>query len=144
MYFTTHLVVGMSLGAVMPNSMAAAAAGVASHVVLDMVSHHDYEGIKGGVFDLTAGAAAATALHWVLAAQGASTGAVLTGGLAATLPDAEVVAAYLKSKKGTMCFPTHSGLLPHNHRQLPWGAGIQFLVMGISAAASVLAIRSMA
>lgn len=144
MYFTTHLVAGMSLGAAFANPIAAGAVGLASHAALDMIPHHDYEGAKEGVIDLAAGLLAFSVLHPLMTPHGASNSSLWAGAIAATIPDLEVVIAYLSGKTTPLYFPTHSGLLPHRHLNLPWGAVIQFIVTGVSLAAAFLALGTFA
>lgn len=130
MYFTTHLLAGGAVGTAFPQPAAGFAAGVFSHLALDMVPHHDYQDAKLGAVDIFLGLLLAGLLLKVGMGPSAFWGAI--GG---TIPDLEVLCSHFPPERPKLkrnFFPTHNGLLCHPHLGLPWGAMIQMLVAVIS------------
>ncbi|MCB1182420.1 hypothetical protein KDM41_03230 [bacterium] len=118
----THFAAGALAGGVTGNVYLGAAAGLASHAVLDVIPHYDHPDwrleLGGGVLGLLV----LLTLPW------ASWPAVV-GGLCGMLPDLE----NLFQKLGLIgrhrfVFPTHTGLLPHGRalgpRSLVWQVAI--------------------
>jgi hypothetical protein len=132
MYAVTHFSVGLMLGQAANNPYFACAYGLASHIVLDLIPHSDYNKTVQGVLDLAA--VAAVAYVSVRAGTGISG---LLAGLAAILPDLEVALAHLAAGRQTgrqkpgLFFPTHSGLIRHGRLPMPWGAITQVITVAM-------------
>jgi len=103
----THVAAGALAGAYAPNLYLAPVFGLGSHVVLDMIPHHDFE-------KMTVEIILALIAICVLAATGAMAPAVILGVLFGILPDLE----NLLWKTGRIrdeqkIFPGHVGILKH-------------------------------
>lgn len=128
MIAAVHALVGGALGAALGNPAAAAAAGLASHALLDLVPHADYRTTRAGVVDFAAG------LLLALVAGRHAGASALVGALAGMLPDVEVALSHLGwNPLRRNVFPTHNGLLPHAQAAPPLGAATQLLLGGAAA-----------
>ncbi len=130
MNFTTHALVGAALGSHIGLPAAAVATGLTSHLILDLIPHHDAEDWRGVLLDVSVGAGALYILRSCLIT------ASWWGALAATAPDLEVVARHVGLRRGRWGFPTHNG--DHLHGRWPPPAGV--LTQVTLAMASALAI----
>jgi len=101
-----HVLIGSAAGVLSRGSGSAAGRGLLSHICLDLLPHRDYGSTLVGAFD---GACAAAALLFGLRRGGFK---AFLGGLAAVLPDIEVVLKRLWNRElpGGAHFPTHD---PH-------------------------------
>lgn len=103
----THVAAGALAGAYAPNLYLAPVFGLGSHVLLDMLPHHDFEKMRVEII-------LALAAIGLLAAVGAMTPPVVLGFLFGMLPDLE----NLLWKTGRIrdeqkIFPGHVGILRH-------------------------------
>lgn len=103
----THIAVGALAGSYGSGAYFAAAYGLASHVVLDLFPHFDFDKVKHEVL------LGAVCLLAVVVLTGGRLEPVV-GGMAAALPDLE----NLFWKRGLITddhkvFPSHSRLMPH-------------------------------
>ena len=134
MYSVTHMIIGAALGSRAPSVPSAAALGLFSHAVLDMIPHSDYDDVASGLADV--GAVTAS----LLAARGAGLDArTLAGAVAAVLPDIEVGLRYLGLWPFRALFPTHSGQLPHGKTST--GKGILIQAGMVAGGLLVLALK---
>ncbi len=136
----THFAAGALAGGLTGQPGWAVLAGLASHVVLDVLPHYDFPDwrveIAGG---------AATLVLLVLLPFGSL--AALLGGLAGMLPDLENLLQKLgKLERRHFVFPSHTGLVPHGRecspRNLVWQgllAGACFVLLGLVAPGGVRA-----
>ena len=107
----THFAAGALAGAATGNAWAALAAGLASHALLDLFPHYDFEDWRREV------AIGLAPLLLLLLSPWASAAAVI-GGLAGCLPDLENLLQKLgRLERRHMIFPSHTGLLPHGARR---------------------------
>jgi len=114
MYFTTHLLAGAALGTGLHNPLLALPAGLLSHAALDAVPHHDYWRAGSGALDLFCGLGILAGLMaWQARAGTGAALSLLAGAAGGTLPDLELVLAYLGVIGRRLRFPSHSGLVPH-------------------------------
>lgn len=128
MYFTTHGLVGAAVGAGTGSPAAAVAAGLLSHIVLDVIPHHDASGPRGALVDIAVGVAVLVLLRRPLGPL------AWWGAVAATLPDLEVALRYYGILKPTPWgFPSHNWAFLHHRWPLPGGALVQvpFLLLAL-------------
>lgn len=127
MYYSTHLVIGASVGAVTGHPVKAFIAGLASHIVLDLIPHHDHERVINCVVDVV-GSTIIFAIWFLYAQPGLS---VLVGAVAGVLPDIEIPLYYYKYIEKRY-FPSHTGWIPHK-RSVKDGNGIliQLVFIGL-------------
>ncbi|HSW09902.1 MAG TPA: hypothetical protein VLK32_03240 [Bacillota bacterium] len=132
MNFTTHALAGAALGVHVGAPAAAVAIGLTSHLVLDIIPHHDVTDWRGVLLDVSVGATAFYLLRSCLAAAG------WWGALAATAPDLEVALRHFGLWRGRCGFPTHNGYhlhgrwspIPGTLIQLPFGlASLAFILV---------------
>ncbi len=130
----THFAAGALAGAATGNPWAALAAGLASHALLDLFPHYDFEDWRREVLIGLA------PLLLLLLTPYASAAAVI-GGLAGCLPDLENLLQKLgRLERRRMIFPTHTGLLPHGSRRGPRNLWVQAaLAAGCLAALALVA-----
>ncbi|MHB8079014.1 MAG: type IX secretion system sortase PorU [Candidatus Krumholzibacteriia bacterium] len=115
----THFAAGALAGAATGNPWAALAAGLASHALLDLFPHYDFEDWRQEV------AIGLVPLLLLLLSPWASAAAVI-GGLAGCLPDLENLLQKLgRLERRHMIFPSHTGLLPHGARRGPRNLWVQ-------------------
>ncbi len=131
MFCLTHAVAGAVVGRFAGGPVESFAAGLASHAVLDMIPHYDYESTPAGVLDFLL---AALSVSWFVpadaAAGGRSTAWAVLGGV---LPDVEVVLTQFGLiGPADLVFPSHSGLLPHRNMGPPAGILTQAAVLGLA------------
>ncbi len=133
LYVSTHVVIGAAAGSLVAGVPTAIVAGVASHVLADMVPHHDYNTTRAGLTD--------TALTLGLICLGLwtrMTAPVMAGAVAAAVPDIEIGLRHLGARTGPLLFPSHSGLIPHGRSSRTVGAWLQ----GAAVAGSLLVLLS--
>jgi hypothetical protein len=130
-----HLLGGFAVGALTPAVPTACAAGVASHVALDVVPHRDYQTWSANAIDTLAGVVAVVLLARALPQQARAR--AIAGAWAGVMPDIEVVACrggFLAEEKKR--FPTHSGKVRHGS-----GGPVSTVVLwGCAVAGAVLAV----
>lgn len=120
----THVAAGALVGAYAPNLYLAPVFGLGSHVVLDMIPHHDFEKMAVEII-------LAIIAIGVLAAGGAMGPAVIMGVLFGILPDLENLFWKLgKIRDGQKIFPGHVGILKHG---APAGVSSIYLQAGFTA-----------
>ncbi|MBN2168396.1 MAG: hypothetical protein JW738_04065 [Actinobacteria bacterium] len=115
MHWTTHIITGAALGYVIGKPFPAELAGIAGHIALDMIPHHDLESDLGRFIDTLLGAVVLrTVSKSAVLKKVDPSGACLLGAVGAALPDVElVVKAIREIDPGRFFFPSHNGLLPH-------------------------------
>jgi hypothetical protein len=107
-----HVASGFAVGSRCRSIPAALLAGIASHVALDALPHHDYRHLAAHAGDTAAGLALTGALWRRCRRERRMTG--LAGAVGAVLPDVESALLFLgRMDEGRMRFPSHSGLIPH-------------------------------
>jgi len=103
----THVAAGALAGAYAPNLYLAPVFGLGSHVVLDMIPHHDFEKMAVEII-------LALVAIVVLAVSGAMGPAVIMGVLFGILPDLENLLWKLgRIRDEQKIFPGHTGILKH-------------------------------
>ncbi|OQX85422.1 MAG: hypothetical protein B6D63_02340 [Candidatus Latescibacteria bacterium 4484_7] len=103
----THITAGAIIGVYSPNPAAAAALGLGSHVVLDVLPHHDIDNVAVEI-------SLAVAVVVALALGGAITATVIVGMIFAILPDLENLLWKLgKIPENKKFFPGHRGIISH-------------------------------
>ena len=125
MNFTTHVLVGAALGAHVGSPAAAVATGLTSHLILDLIPHHDVADWRGALVDVSVGAAAFYLLQSSLTAAG------WWGALAAIFPDLEVGLRHLGLWRVRWGFPCHVDRL-HGRWPPPTGILTQLPFAGAS------------
>lgn len=133
MYVTPHALAGATTAVTLSSAGAppwvALGASFASHAVLDMIPHHDYQQVLPGLVDVTT----ATAVTWLYGHFfGVYLGYIwLWGAIAGAIPDVEVLIKYFFPQlKWPLLYPSHSGLLPHP--QIPFRYGFLTQVLGVA------------
>lgn len=128
----THFAAGALAGGLTGNVWWGAAAGAASHALLDAIPHYDHPDwrleLGGGVFSLI-----------LLLLMPFATPAAVVGGLFGMLPDLENLFQKLgKMRRDQFLFPSHTGLIPHGRtlgpRSIGWQVAIFagcFLLLGL-------------
>jgi hypothetical protein len=136
----THFAAGALAGGVTGNVYLGAAAGLASHAVLDVIPHYDHPDwrleLGGGLLSLV----------FLLLMPFFSWPAVV-GGVFGMVPDLENLFQKLgRMRRDQFLFPTHTGLLPHGRelgpKTLVWQAVIFagcFVLLGLVSPSQVLA-----
>lgn len=129
----THFAAGALAGSVAGGPWAALAAGLASHALLDLFPHYDFEDWRREV-------ALGLAPLLLLALSPWASVASLLGGLAGCLPDVENLLWKLgRLERRRMIFPTHTGLLPHGAPRGPRNLWVQAALAAICLALLPLA-----
>ncbi len=138
----THFAAGALAGGMTGNVWYGAAAGLASHAVLDAIPHYDHPDwrleLAAGVFSLI-----------LLLLMPFATWAAVVGGIFGMVPDIENLFQKLgKMRREQFIFPSHTGLIPHGRalgpRSLVWQLAIFifcFGSLGLLAPASVKAAQ---
>jgi len=125
----THFAAGALAGGLTGNVWYGAAAGAASHAVLDAIPHYDHPDwrleLSAGVFSL-----------FLLLLMPFATWAAAVGGIFGMLPDLENLFQKLgKMRREQFIFPSHTGLIPHGRtlgpRSLVWQLAIFVLCFGL-------------
>ncbi len=122
MYFSVHAVTGAVFGTITANPGTAFVAGLGSHILLDMIPHHDYSKVSSGLIDLIFGIIVISFFMGV----GHDLN-LLIGAIGGGIPDLEVAIGYLRGKHWNI-FPSHTGLTPHNRLQNVTGVVIQLVI----------------
>ncbi len=121
MYFSTHLVAGAAVGKIVGSPSLAVLLGLGTHLVMDMLPHHDYKHIINGIIDFIVGFSILSYLYWT-----SGNIVLLFGAIAATIPDVEVVISRFRNKR-IKYFPSHTGFVPHGRAISPWGIYTQII-----------------
>ncbi|MFT5234540.1 MAG: hypothetical protein ACI9UQ_002586, partial [Candidatus Krumholzibacteriia bacterium] len=122
----THFAVGALAGGLSGNVYLGAAAGFASHAVLDVIPHYDHPDWR---LELGGGIAALLLLLFMPFFSWPA----LVGGIFGMVPDLENLAQKLgKLRRDQMVYPTHTGLLPHGRNLGPKAIGWQFAIFAVS------------
>ncbi len=121
----THFAAGALAGGLTGNVYLGAAAGLASHAVLDVIPHYDHPDwrleLGGGVLSLLL----------LLLMPFASWPAVI-GGIFGMVPDLENLFQKLgKMRRDQFIYPTHTGLLPHGRNLGPKSIIWQFAIFAV-------------
>ena len=124
----THFAAGALAGGATGNVWVGAAAGLASHAVLDMIPHWDHPDWR---FELAAGLASLA----LLLLTPFATAPAIVGGIMGMVPDLENLFQKLGwMGRGRFVFPTHTGLLPHGRslgpRSVVWQVAIFVVCFG--------------
>ncbi len=124
----THFAAGALAGGATGNVWVGAAAGLASHAVLDMIPHWDHPDWR---VELAAGLASLV----LLLLMPFATAPAVVGGILGMVPDLENLFQKLGwMGRGRFVFPTHTGLLPHGRalgpRSLGWQVAIFVVCFG--------------
>lgn len=150
MWVVTHVWTGSALAAALgqgsaPGShawpwWAVLAAVLLLHVALDLVPHWDYTETGRtalfGSLDFLASLATFVVV-WRLLGHPFATALL---GLASGAPDWDVLIALLRGPRARKLFPSHWDRFPHGRARLPWGVGVQAVLVAASVAV-VLASR---
>jgi len=123
MYVSSHVVTGAAVGKLAAGNFPGFILGIISHVLLDLIPHHDYKKTWGMVLDILI---TIVMFSWILSFHPAY---IFWGALGGALPDLEVFLnrTVFKEKKISI-FPTHNGLLPHGKMEWPVGFLIPVLI----------------
>lgn len=115
LHWTTHVVTGAAVGYLIGRPIPAAAAGFSSHLLLDTFPHADPDLDISYVADSLVGAAFLTTLAVSKRLRHADRRhAGLVGGIAAGLPDLELLAKLVTTvHEEDYLYPTHNGRIPH-------------------------------
>ncbi|MEN8006437.1 MAG: C25 family cysteine peptidase [Candidatus Krumholzibacteriota bacterium] len=136
----THFAAGALAGGVTGNVYLGAAAGLASHAVLDVVPHYDHPDwrleLGGGLASLV-----------ILLLMPFSSWPAVVGGVFGMIPDLENLFQKLgRMGRDRFLFPTHTGLLPHGRelgpKTLVWQVAIFvgcFVVLSVVSPAAAMA-----
>ncbi len=124
MYYSTHLVAGATAGFVAKNPVEGFVIGVFTHIVLDMIPHHDHESVANCVLDITVG----TAVFLVAVALLRPEVRVIWGAVGGVLPDVEIPLHHF-GLIGKRFFPSHTGCFPHLRTTRGRGLLVQSLVI---------------
>ncbi|ADG83295.1 hypothetical protein [Thermincola potens] len=124
MYYSTHLVVGATIGIATGHPLKAFIAGLASHIIMDLIPHRDHEKVINCLIDVMGGSLL-FALWFFAYRPGLS---CLVGSVAGVLPDIEIPLYYYRliSKR---YFPSHSGWIPHRKAGGRFGLLVQLLTI---------------
>ncbi len=124
MYYSTHLVAGATAGFVAKDPVEGFVLGVVTHIVLDMIPHHDHESVVNCFLDIAAG----TAVFLFAVIFFRPDLRILWGALGGVLPDIEIPLHHfgLLSRR---LFPSHTGCLPHLRTTRGRGLVVQCLVI---------------
>jgi len=135
MYVAVHAVVGAAAAtaAGAGNPAGAIAIGLASHVLLDAVPHHDYGTNQAAALDVAL-AVAAAGLVW----RFKGSPALVWAALGAVVPDIEVALASYGLLRPPLFFPSHRYPFLHHRAALPLGVLTQAIAAAAAAAALVL------
>ena len=115
----THFAAGALAGGLTGSVGWGAAAGLASHAVLDMFPHYDHPDWR---LELGGGVAALV----LLLLMPFGTAPAVVGGIAGMLPDLENLFQKLgRLSRDRFIFPTHTGLLRHGSRRGPRNLAVQ-------------------
>ncbi len=136
----THFAAGALVGGLTGNVWIGAAAGAASHAVLDAIPHYDHPDwrleLGGGVISLV----------FLLLMPFATVPAVV-GGIFGMVPDLENLFQKLgKMRREQFIFPSHTGLIPHGRalgpRTLVWQLAIFLCCFGLLGLLSPAAVSA--
>ncbi len=125
----THFAAGALAGGLTGNVWAGAAAGMASHAVLDAIPHYDHPDWR---LELAAGVISLI----LLLLMPFATLAAVVGGIFGMVPDLENLFQKLgKMRRDQFIFPSHTGLIPHGRtlgpRSLVWQLAIFVFCFGL-------------
>ncbi len=138
LYVSTHFATGAALGKIAGSNWLALILGLFSHILLDVLPHHDYRGRRGIILDSVV---ALAMLLWLLSTPSY----IIWGAAAGALPDLEVIINRLFFKGGgRRFFPSHSGILPHPSRKWPEGFILQASIMAGALVFLLGTVRSIA
>lgn len=124
MYYSTHLVAGATVGYLSGDPVIGFLAGTASHMILDVIPHHDFRQVKHCLMETALGSIAF--LMYLI--YGHPNTAIVAGAIGGTMPDVEVGLYQFKLIKRKY-FPSHSGFLNHRQAGLVTGLLTQFIIM---------------
>ncbi len=126
MYYSSHLVVGATVGLVTGHPVKAFIAGLASHIMLDLIPHHDHEKVGYCIADVVG-----STVLFVIWAVGTQPGwSIIVGAIAGVVPDLEVPLYYYRLIPARY-FPSHSGWTPHSKAGHLRGVAVQIVVIGL-------------
>lgn len=124
MYYSTHLVAGATAGIIADNPVKGFILGLLSHVVLDMIPHHDHETVTNCLLDVAIGNIMLLVAIFLFHPEHH----ILWGAIGGVVPDIEVP-LYHFGLIGKKLFPSHSGHMPHMKTTKGWSAVVQGLVI---------------
>jgi len=116
LHWTTHVLSGAATGYLIEKPIPAFIVGLASHIALDMVPHHDPETNAGYVIDSICGVSIFSLLfvHSRKTPTDCSLKSAIAGSLGAAIPDLELLyKKAFKLEEENLFFPTHNNTLPH-------------------------------
>ncbi len=123
LYVSTHFATGAALGKIAGSNWLALILGLFSHILLDVLPHHDYRGRRGIILDSVV---TLSMVLWLLP----NPSYILWGAVGGAIPDLEVIINRVFFRGGgRRFFPSHSGILPHPSRVWPQGFFIQASIM---------------
>lgn len=103
----THFAAGALVGSFAPGAITASVLGLASHVILDMIPHYDFESVT---LEIVLG----LVVLGILIGFDSCSLTVCLGGVFGVIPDIENLLYKLgKIRENQKIFPSHSGIVPH-------------------------------
>lgn len=124
MYYSTHLVAGATAGFLAESPVEGFALGVLTHIVLDVIPHHDHETVVNCFLDVAAGTAAFLLVMVIFRPDMR----ILWGAVGGVLPDIEIPLFHFRLIRRRF-FPSHSGWFPHLSTTRVRGLLVQTLVI---------------
>jgi len=101
-------VAGATAGVVTQSPVKAFLIGVISHIILDMIPHHDHESVINCVLDVITG----TAVFLLVVVMFRVESSLIWGAVGGALPDIEIPLYHFGLIKRRY-FPSHTGWTPH-------------------------------
>ncbi len=106
----THFAAGALIGYFSPGVVSASLFGLASHVVLDVIPHYDFESVKLEIF-------LGVLVLLILVVTRSYSLTICLGGAFAVLPDLEnLLWKTGKLREDQKIFPGHTGIIPHGRK----------------------------
>lgn len=142
MHWTTHILIGATLGYATGEPFLAELAGIAEHLTLDMLPHNDPQTDFAHLIDTALGIATLSILAGSKSLYNIDPErSLLFGAIGGALPDCELIikAVDRDFEMERLFFPSHNGLLPHGYTEnILLSYSIEAVVL---AASTVLALR---
>jgi len=124
LYYSTHLVAGAAAGIMAESPAEGFVLGVLTHVILDLIPHHDHESVTTCILDCVLGTAVFLAVIAVFHPEMK----IIWGALGGVLPDIEIAMYHFRLIRKRV-FPSHTGCIPHLSTTRMRGLIMQSLVI---------------